>query len=312
MAVCHELRFVGVEEDPPVSDWIETYRGSVFRWEVDHNDHLTVAYYFARFGDAALGLLETVGLGPTYGERSGRGCVTADCYVRFRRELRGGDIMHMASGVIDVEPDAVILGHTLLNSATGEVCSTVEQRLRHVALEGLAPLPLTPEQRRAVERWGVRWDGEPRELRPRPRTLEGFHDTARDTVKPSELDVLGQGALSAYILRFSAANGHAIAAFGMTPHYMRTERRGFSTFEFQLALDGVLRPGDPVRVRSALLHVGNSSMRMLHVMTSEPSGKHLATLEQLGVHLDWDARRSTPLPDAIRDKARATLVPTAD
>jgi len=23
--------------------WIETYRGTVFRWEVDANDHLTVA-----------------------------------------------------------------------------------------------------------------------------------------------------------------------------------------------------------------------------------------------------------------------------
>jgi len=26
-----------------VGDWLETYRGTVFRWEVDHNDHFTVA-----------------------------------------------------------------------------------------------------------------------------------------------------------------------------------------------------------------------------------------------------------------------------
>ena len=111
-----------------------------------------------------------------------------------------------------------------------------------------------------------------------------------------------------YVHRFSAANGHATAVFGMTPGYMRTERRGFSTFEFQLEFLGALRPGDPVRVRSALLHVGNSSMRLFHVMTNERTGERVATLEQLGVHLDMDARRPTPLPDAIREKAKVILV----
>src|SRR6266550_3939269 len=57
--------------------WLETYRGFVYRWEVDHNDHLTVAYYLARVADAGLGLLEALGLGPAYMKRSGRGCVTS-------------------------------------------------------------------------------------------------------------------------------------------------------------------------------------------------------------------------------------------
>ena len=44
-----------------MGDWLETYRGTVFRWEVDHNDHFTVAYYFARVADAGLGLLAALG-----------------------------------------------------------------------------------------------------------------------------------------------------------------------------------------------------------------------------------------------------------
>src|SRR2546430_1765887 len=194
-----------------MSGWLETYRGTVYRWEVDHNDHLTVAYYFARIADAGLGVLEASGLGADYAARGRRACVTADCYVRYSRELRVGDILHIESGVIDVE-----------------------------------------------------------------------------------------------------ATGDARAAFGMTPAYMRAERRGFSTFEFQLALGAPLTPGDPVRVRSALLHVGRSSMRLLHVMTNERSGERVATLEQLGVHLDMDARRPTALPEALREKARAILAPTGD
>ena len=36
--------------------------------------------------------------------------------------------------------------------------------------------------------------------------------------------------------------------------------------------------------------------------------KELATLEQSGVHFDQEARRPTPLPDALRERARALLV----
>jgi len=291
-----------------VSDWLETGRGTVFRWEVDHNDHLTVSYYFARAADAGLTLLAALGLGPAYMERGGRGCVTVDCYVRYRRELRVGDLLHVESGVIGVEDDALVLGHKLFDSASGELCTTFEQRARHVTLADRAAVPLTAEQRRAAEARHVAWDGPARERRPRPRGLDGFRDTARDTVKPCEMDLLGQSALSHYIQRFSACNGQAIAVFGLTPDYMRGERRGFSTFEFQLEVLAPLRPGDLVRVRSALLHVGGSSMRLLHVMTREPGGERVAALEQLGVHLDMDARRPTPLPAAIREKAQAVLV----
>jgi acyl-CoA thioester hydrolase len=102
-----------------------------------------------------------------------------------------------------------------------------------------------------------------------------------------------------------------MAAFGMTPSYMRTEQRGLSTFEFQLAIAGPLRSGDLVRVQSALVHIGNSSLRLFHRMTNVRTGEQLATLEQSGVHLDREARRPAPLPDALRSKAVAMLAPTA-
>jgi len=91
---------------------------------------------------------------------------------------------------------------------------------------------------------------------------------------------------------------------------MRDQHRGFSTFEFQLGFEGGVRAGDPLIVRSALTHVGNSSMRILHVMTDERSGERVATLEQSGVHLDLDARRPAPLPPPLRDQALKLLVPT--
>ena len=286
--------------------WQPTYRGVVYRWEVDNNDHLTVAYYFARLGDATLAVLEALGLGSAYRARTGHRWVTVDVHARYMHELRVNDIMHVTSGVLGVEADALRLGHKLFNSETGALCSTFDQRLLHADAEG-KPVALDADARRAAAAREVAWDGPARERRPPPRALDGFEESARDTIKPWEIDTLGGPALSAYIHRFSAANAHALAAFGFTPGYMRTENRGFSTFEFQCDFTGELEAGDPVTVRSALLHVGNSSMRMLHVMVNERTGARVASQEQSGVHLDLHARRPSPLPDALRERARGLL-----
>jgi acyl-CoA thioesterase FadM len=167
---------------------------------------------------------------------------------------------------------------------------------------------LTPEQRRAAEAARVTWDVPGREVRSRPKTLDGFLPCARDAVKPSEVDAAGHITLPAAIHRFSAANGHVLAAFGLSPKYMRDNDRGFSTFEFQLGFEAGVRAGDPLLVRSALTHVGNSSMRILHVMTDERSGERVATLEQSGVQLDLAARRPALLAPALREQAMKLLV----
>jgi acyl-CoA thioester hydrolase len=297
-----------------MNNWLETYRGTVYRWELDHNDHFTVAFYFSRIADAGAALLDAIGLGARHTAPDGRDCVTADCYVRYLAELRAGDILHVMSGVIDVQPDGLVLGHKLFDSDGGRLCATVEHRVILVDVEagrdGRQSIALASGQRAAAHARRIDWDGAPRERRPEPRGLDGFRDSARDTIRPWEVEASGEASLSAYIHRFSAANGHATAAFGLGPSYMRDQRRGFSTFEFQLAVLSGMRSGDLVHVKSALLHVGTSSMRLFHKMFDARTGELRATLEQLGVHLDMDARRSTPLPDTIREKARALLAPT--
>ena len=293
--------------------WIETYRGTVHRWELDNVDHFTVAYYFDRFADATANALEVLGLGATAGRRPPRRtrggpprAVTADCHVRYLHELRAGDIHHILTGVIAVDGNGVMLGHKLFDSDGDRLCATVEQRLALVA--GAKRVRLGAGQQRALEARRVEWDGPAREMRPNPATDAGFHVTSRDVVTPWEIDVTGQSAMSHYIHRFSAANSQLIALFGMTPAYMRDERIGFSTFEFQLAFTGELRAGDPVLVKSALVHLGNSSMRTLHRMFNARTEALVATLSQMGVHLDMAARRPTALPEALRERAKALLV----
>jgi acyl-CoA thioesterase FadM len=288
--------------------WIETYRGTVFRWELDNVDHFTVAFYFQRFADATLGLLESLELGPPYMARTGRGCVPVDAYVRYLRELRVADLLHIESGVIGVEGGDIAIGHKLFDSADGVACATVELRTRHVELSGRRPTPLSAAQAAAARARQVVWDGPPRERRAAPTSDAGLVEAGRELVKPWEIDAYGQSAMPFYVHRFAAANGHAIAAFGMTPAYQRDQRRAYSTFEFQLEFLGDLRAGDPVVVRAGLLHVGTSSLRVFHRMSNPRTGALVATLDQLGVHLDMDARRPTPLPADLRARAEAMRI----
>lgn len=291
-----------------MSPWIETYRGVVYRWEVDHNDHLTVAYYFARLGHATLSLLDALGLaaggdGPRWR--------TVDCHVRYARELRVGDIMHTISAPIEVERDGFVAGHKLIDTGTGEVASTFVHRLRLDDGNGTAiALPAAQHERLTARR--TAWDGPVSEPRRRPRRLDGLRDSARDTIGAWEGDAgSAPSALAAYVHRFSAANAHVLASFGMTPAYMRQGHRGFSTFEFQFSAAGMLRPGALVVVRSGVTHVGTSSLHLFHVLADARTGTELAALHQAGVHFDQKARRPAPLPPELADRARA-LVAKAD
>lgn len=275
--------------------WLETVRSIVQRWEIDNTDHFTVAYYFARLGDAAYAVLDALGLAPT-------ALLTTDVYVRYQRELRVGDIFDIQSGVIDVAADSLLVGHKIFDSGDGALTTTVEHRLRGA---------LSPEARQKAEALRVSWDGPKREMRPQPRGLEGFTDSVRDTIRPWEIDVTGGSALSNYVHRFAAANGHSTVAFGLTPAFYREQRRGYSTFEFQLAFDGLLKAGDHVVVKSAPLHVGNTSLRLFHQMLDARTGRRVAALDQLGVLLDLDARRPAPMPDWMKERAKALVAPTA-
>src|SRR5262245_45790210 len=109
--------------------WIETYRGTVHRWEVDNVDHFTVAYYFARFEDATAALLEAIGLGREGLGATARAAAVTECRVRYLRELRVGDVLHIRSGVIDGDGRDLVLAHEVLDSSDGARCTTVEQRV---------------------------------------------------------------------------------------------------------------------------------------------------------------------------------------
>ncbi|HWI27285.1 MAG TPA: thioesterase family protein [Stellaceae bacterium] len=276
----------------------ETYRSVVAAWECDVMGHLTIAYYFDRFTDAAFALIERAApqLPPAAAWR------TSDVLVRYQKELRAGDGIVARSGVIGASGEGLTIGHEFSDPGSGEVTTLVEHMLAPREL----PYGGRDEQRRALARSVTAWNSPGFEPVPEPSAGARAIDSGRDRVKSAEVDERGELSLAGYVHRFAHACLHVCAAFGMTPGYMRENRRGFSTFETRLHL---LAPppgaGDGLVLASRLIAAGNSSLRMVHEMQLAKSGEPLARFHQSGVHFDLEARRSAPLPPELRSRAQA-------
>jgi acyl-CoA thioesterase FadM len=284
-----------------MTNWIETYRGTVPPWQCDVTEHFTVAYYFDRLEEAEANLADEFGLG----DLPARGDLVRRLDVRYARELRAGAGFHVESAALEAAGNVLRLGHRFVDSANGEVVTWMDEHW------DLSAAPLTSAQRGAIEgRLGV-WNGPEAETRPEPASTAGFIPTARGRVRPGDLDAAGHFALFEMVHRFSNSSGQLGAAIGMDTAFMQQHRRGFSTFEMTLRISGALQLGAPYLVETGIGHLGNSSLRMIHRMTDPRTGTEVARLGQYGVNLDLDARRPARWPEDIRARATALVVPMA-
>ncbi len=277
-----------------MTNWTETYRGTVPAWQCDTTEHFTVAFYFDRLEEAETTLAEGFDVANLAGH-------PRSLNVRLVRELRAGTCFHVESAALGVD-DGLRLGHRFVDSTSGETVTWIDARWD----PGSAPLPAA--RRDAIGARLAAWNGPEIEKRPEPVSTAGFMPTARGRVKPGDLDAAGCFSLSAMVHRFSNASGQVAAAVGMDPGLMQQRRRGFSTFEMGLRLSGALRLNEPYLIETGIGHLGNSSLRMIHRMTNAHSGAEIARLGQFGVNLDLDARRPARWDEDIRARAAALVV----
>jgi acyl-CoA thioesterase FadM len=272
--------------------WIETYRGAVSPWETDVTEHFTVAFYFDRIAMAEAALAQRLGLL----DMLRAGGFTRRYDVRYARELRAGSAFHLESAAIGMD-GGVRLGHRFVDSVTGEAITWFDVHWDAVAS------PLSAGQIAAD------WDGPEFEVRADPQDLGRLIPTAAGRVQPGDLDEFGRMGICGTVHKFTDSSVQIGAAIGLTADYIKTARRGFSTFEFRVRISGSLGLGDVYQNRTGIAHLGNSSLRFLHVM-SDGSGREVARLGQFGVTLDLDKRRPAGLAPELRERAEKLVLPT--
>ena len=277
-------------------DLVECYRGGVLIQECDAFGHLNIAYYIERFADAGHELMQRVAPGTRWRTRA--------MATRYGAELRAGDPIAISSGIIALGAATVTLGHTATNGMGGPVTTSAEQVIAFDAPDGES----WTETRAKLEGAIATWKEAPFEPVTLPEKA-GPVPAGLSRVKPWQADEEGRLSLFGFVDRFSTANLINMNAAGMTSTYMRAEKRGFATFDTRLELFlPAPAVGDTVAISSGMLDLGKSSVKILHEMRLQRSGRRVARYYQAGVHFDLENRRSAPLPESLRNKAREFLI----
>jgi acyl-CoA thioesterase FadM len=268
----------------------EFYRGAAAPWECDVTEHFTMAFYFDRVAIAEAALADRLGLT----DRLRGGDFARRYDVRLTREQRAGSAFHIDSSIL-AAARGVRLGHRVVDSTTGEPSTWFD-----VHWDLAAP--------GAPGAGDTGWDGPDFAARPKPRDLAGLIPSMAGRVGRGDLDGFGGMGLAGMVHKFSDAAVQFGAAIGLTADYIGTARRSFSAFELRLRIARFPALGEAYRIATGLAHLGNTSLRYLHVMF-DAGGAEIARVDRYGVQLDLDARRPAPLAPALRERAERLLLP---
>ena len=129
----------------------------------------------------------------------------------------------------------------------------------------------------------------------------------RGAVYPWHCDHMGHMNVMWYVGKFDEATWNLFAHLGLTPSMLRGSGRGMAAIDQRIAYLRELHAGDIVAVKSAIVAVGRTSLKFVHEMRNAETGEVAAVTLLTGVHIDTASRKSTALPAAIADRARACI-----
>ena len=128
-------------------------------------------------------------------------------------------------------------------------------------------------------------------------------DTYRGAVYPWHCDHMGHMNVMWYVGKFDEATWQFFSMIGLTPEFLRRQRRGMAAVEQRIAYERELVAGDIVEVGSAALEVRDRVIRFVHEMRNAESGEVAAVTTLTAVHLDTETRKATAFPAEIKSRA---------
>jgi len=129
----------------------------------------------------------------------------------------------------------------------------------------------------------------------------------RGEIRPEWIDYNGHMNVAYYVLVFDQGTDALLDYLGMDRDY-RT-RTGFSTYvlESHITYERELKEGDPYRVTAQLLDFDAKRLHYFERLFHESSGTLAATTEIMLMHMNMTTVRSTPMPDAVRERIASVM-----
>ncbi|CAB1367328.1 thioesterase family protein [Denitratisoma oestradiolicum] len=116
---------------------------------------------------------------------------------------------------------------------------------------------------------------------------------------PAEwIDVNGHMNATRYHLVVYEAHYRYTQAIGLGDDYVARTHCGKAVLESHMRFEQEVSLGDELEVRSWLLAVDAKRLHFFHEVMNLTTGRRAAAGEQVDIHIDLQARKSAPLPEA--------------
>jgi acyl-CoA thioester hydrolase len=111
---------------------LELYHGVVAPEWLDYNGHMMDGYYLVAFTFATEAVLEYLGFGAAYRERTGCTIYTVEAHLNFLRELKADAPLRYATQLLGCDAKRFHVFHTMSHAHEGFVAATNELMFLHV------------------------------------------------------------------------------------------------------------------------------------------------------------------------------------
>ena len=132
-------------------------------------------------------------------------------------------------------------------------------------------------------------------------------ETYRGFVYPWSMDHIGHMNVQFYTARFDEATWHFFAQLGITPGYLKENKRGMVALDQRTQYKQEVLAGSLLHINTELLEIKRKTVRFLHRMVNSENGQEVATTELVGAFLDAEARKTTEFPQSVLDAAQAMM-----
>ncbi|MBN9043575.1 MAG: thioesterase [Rhizobiales bacterium 62-47] len=129
------------------------YRASVMQIEpqwIDYNGHLNMAYYNVMFDRAIDELWLRIGIGPDYMAARGGSTFTAECHVRYLREIHLGEPVQVSILLVAADDKRLHTFQELRHATEGWLSATSENMSIHMDMTARKTAPFPPDIRARI------------------------------------------------------------------------------------------------------------------------------------------------------------------
>jgi acyl-CoA thioester hydrolase len=118
---------------------------------IDYNGHLNMAYYNVMFDRAIDELWLKLGIGPGYMKARNGSTFTAECHVRYLREIHLGDPVQVSILLVAADQKRLHTFEELRHATEGWLSATSENMTIHIDMTSRKTAPFPPDIRARIE-----------------------------------------------------------------------------------------------------------------------------------------------------------------